>query len=121
MTRFASYVIAFEIAAIGIWTAASAAEDPLVVEARRGIHVSYADLNLANPAGVARLEGRVRAAARELCSIGEGTQPLKSKMSGRDCYGEAIEGGNAQIRLAVARSNNSLFAAREGIVVASRR
>ena len=56
--------------------------------------VRYSDLNLAHPAGVARLYGRVHQAARNLC-VDRGVLDLRRAMEGRRCMTVAL--GNAQI------------------------
>ena len=51
-------------AAASLFVAGSALANPLAAPT---VRVSYADLNLATPAGVARLHSRLRAAATSLC------------------------------------------------------
>jgi UrcA family protein len=64
--------------------------------------VSYADLDLASPVGVAKLERRVSASADRLC-IGIGIETLTARLAGRDCRDAALASAAPQVQRAVAR------------------
>jgi UrcA family protein len=98
---------------------AAIAQAPLVVEAElpRAI-VSYADLDVANPAGLAVLKSRVKSAAAKLC-LHHGTQPLEERSDRARCYADAIASAAPQIARAV--SGGTWFAGRRAIEVALRK
>lgn len=86
------------LAAMAVATAAvSPAETP-------SITVSYADLNLASPAGRAALETRVARAARRVCD--GATTDLRSLMATRKCITLAQNTARPQIDLAVAHKQD---------------
>jgi UrcA family protein len=60
------------------------------------VAVSYADLNLASPAGRAALDGRIALAARQVCAIGAGVD-LKLTSQSRSCEDGAIASAAAQV------------------------
>jgi UrcA family protein len=64
--------------------------------------VSYADLDLASQAGVAKLERRVSAAADRLC-VGIGIETLTARLAGQTCRDAAIASAAPQIQRAVAK------------------
>jgi UrcA family protein len=57
----------------------------------RSVAVQYADLNLETPEGAATLLGRIKAAARTVCSPST-TMPtdLSDELDYRGCYGDAV-------------------------------
>lgn len=93
--------------------ATAQAEQPLVVEGQLeypAIYVSYADLNLAEKAGVDRLNRRVRTAATRLC-VQPGLQSVGEEMRDQACRAEALDNAGRQIELAVANFGTTQFAA----------
>lgn len=86
----------------------SAALSPALARGAEGVTISYADLNLANPAGRAVLDRRIAAAARQVCGqylIGE----LKWAEMSRECRVEvtasaAIPGATRLASLRVSRA-----------------
>lgn len=66
--------------------------------------VSHADLNLATPAGVSKLEARVRRAAERLCADA-GVRPLHLVASSRACVDEAVAASGAQLRSAILQAS----------------
>jgi UrcA family protein len=62
---------------------------PAVADAGESVTVSYRDLDLAQPAGAAALQGRLRAAARTVCGAPERGE-LRTHFAQRDCYEQAI-------------------------------
>jgi UrcA family protein len=54
------------------------------------VTVSTADLNLAHPAGVEALYGRIRAAAREVCREADG-RGIAQQMLLRDCMNDSVD------------------------------
>ena len=83
IARYAPAVAAFGVLATGSFavnaqSAEPAAEIPSVT-------VRYADLNLNTPAGVEVLYARLRAAARDVCNVGE-RRPLNEAIAAKACY-----------------------------------
>ena len=75
-------------------------------DGRSRISVPYGDLNLASPAGVQTLEGRLRAAARAFC----GTPTAKGFVEAReigDCRRNVMEVARPQL-LALNRGKGSI-------------
>lgn len=81
--------------------------------------VSYADLDLRNPAGVAALRDRVRAAAARLCLSYRGGD-LEERMARQTCFHTAIESARGQVEQAVADFGRTRFAGQSTITVAVR-
>lgn len=105
-----------KILLIGIVSAAlvgsAARADPIVVNASAApaAHISYADLNLASSQGRARLEGRIRAAAENLCAV-LGDRTLDAYLTERTCYEAAVSSGLSQMNRAVQLQANRASAA----------
>ncbi|HEX5181786.1 MAG TPA: UrcA family protein [Allosphingosinicella sp.] len=104
--KFAALAAAMALAVTGATIVAtspvSAAE--LVVNGNAPTaRVSYADLDLGSPAGVAKLERRVAAAADRLC-IGIGEEVLAARLDGFRCRNAAIAAAEPQVRRAVERT-----------------
>jgi len=63
--------------------AAPVTAEPIVATAPNGdaqsVLVSYADLNLGSDSGMARLESRLRAAARQVCDVRTDLESLRHK------------------------------------------
>ena len=70
-------------------------------------HVSYADLDLSNPADMVVLEQRIEIAAQEACEALEESFPLgqKSMADVRRCINRAIDGTKEAFETAVATAN----------------
>jgi len=64
--------------------------------------VNYADLDLSGPAGLEALNGRIRAAAAQLCGH-QGRQSLAQDMAERRCFRTAIDKAHIAVQAAVAR------------------
>jgi UrcA family protein len=90
---------------------------PMVVEAERPhAAISYADLNLASPAGQAALKARVERAAARLC-LSRGAPPPQERMQRKRCFASAMAGAEPQIARAI--SDQAIrFARRQTIEVA---
>lgn len=58
------------------------------VDGQRIAHVAFADINLGSKAGEAKLETRLRIAARAVCSNGE-QNPIAASQANR-CYHDAL-------------------------------
>lgn len=58
--------------------------------------VSYADLNLSNPAGAAALYRRIQQAARTICGR-NGTRDLHGNLLSSACYESAVENAVATV------------------------
>jgi UrcA family protein len=81
--------------------------------------VSYADLNLASEEGVARLNARIRWAARTICGARH-SSILHEVRAERACMREAIAGVSPKVELAVARFERQQYARTKFIELASR-
>ncbi len=66
------------------------------------VRVGYADLDLRNTAGVAKLQRRVAAAANKLC-VGVGEEALADRIAGFQCRDETIAAAQPQVRRAIDR------------------
>jgi UrcA family protein len=53
--------------------------------------LSYADLNLGSPAGIAALYQRIKRAAVEVCDMPQGTRQLKIESQLKACRADAID------------------------------
>jgi UrcA family protein len=80
--------------------------------------VSYADLNLASPAGRLALDRRVDRAATGLC-FEDRRAPVAELLAQRNCYSAALSRAQIDIQQAVARASNQL-ALQGSIKVAAR-
>ena len=92
---------------------------PVVVEMLPTATVSYADLDLTSPRGVAALNGRVRRAAESLCR-NPGVVGVAARLAERSCVAFAQGHAEAQIETAIAQAGNERFAARGTIIVPGR-
>ncbi|MBV8685360.1 MAG: UrcA family protein [Alphaproteobacteria bacterium] len=98
--RFAALALAAAFAVSGATLAATgapAAAAEMVVTAQPTARVAYEDLDLRSPAGAARLDARVRAAAEKLC-FGTGTVTLQARLEGFACRDAAIASAAPQVR-----------------------
>jgi UrcA family protein len=99
-TRIASsfarsaFATATFVLALGL-TPAAAGADPDEALSRT---VQFADLNLDRPEGVERLYGRIRGAAKAVCSPAEG-KSLKERAIWRACFEQAVGNAVAEIDL----------------------
>lgn len=96
--------------------AAPVAAEPIVATAPKGdaqsVLVSYADLNLGSESGMARLESRLRAAARQVCDVRPDMESLRHKLATSRCFDVALERGRDAGREVIAayRSGQRLAA-----------
>jgi UrcA family protein len=104
--RFAALALAASFAVTGATlasTGAPAYAADLVVSGAPTARVAYDDLNLRSPAGVKRLEHRVRAAAEHLCVVrGEGA--LRARLDALACRDSAVAAAAPQVRRAIDRA-----------------
>lgn len=54
------------------------------------VSVSYSDVAFGNTAGAANVYRRLKAAARLVCGVNDGRQPLDQMVAARDCYEQAL-------------------------------
>src|SRR5688572_9702942 len=54
------------------------------------IAVSYSDVAFGNTAGAANVYRKLKAAARQVCGVNEGSKSLDLVVAARDCYEEAL-------------------------------
>lgn len=67
------------------------------------MHVKYDDLNLATPRGQARLEQRIRRAAKKVCEFDEQHTGTKGRpVEVRECYSLALASANRELALLIA-------------------
>ena len=92
-------------------------QNPVVVQQNLPTAIiSYADLDLTSPAGIAALNGRVRRAAEGLCA-NTGVVSLRERMDERSCVSFALGQAQGQIDTAIAQADNPRFASRRGTIV----
>jgi UrcA family protein len=84
-------------------TSVPAAAETIIVTEHPEPHatVTVADLNLGSPEGVARLNGRIKAAAADLC-LTNTVEPIDMRMARAKCYRTALSSGQRQIDRIVA-------------------
>jgi UrcA family protein len=100
---------------------ATAAAPPIVVEGQQQptATVSYADLDLGSAAGRARLDSRIRRAAKSLC-LDEGVRDLADRLDQKSCLSFAVASARPQIEQAVVMAGRSPLPGSKTIVVAAR-
>jgi UrcA family protein len=76
-----------------------------------GIAVSFADLDLGTPAGLERLDRRIRAAAERVCAE-PGVRPLRETTARRHCVTAAVDQSRPQVEQAIAHRRGTAFASR---------
>jgi UrcA family protein len=108
---YACAAIGFLFAAGGTASPAFGKTGPIVVQAAPDIvvrHISYADLNLAAPAGERTLVGRVRTAVNDLCGEATGGSDGSwiSERSMNRCNDSGWSQARPQISLAVQRARD---------------
>jgi UrcA family protein len=54
------------------------------------VAVSYSDVAFGNTAGAANVYRKLKAAARQVCGVNEGSKSLDLVVAARDCYDEAL-------------------------------
>lgn len=80
--------------------------------------VSYADLNLGTENGMARLDGRLRSAARTVCDVRPEQETLLRERATTRCYNVALARGREVGRqLAAAQKSGTLLAAATALTV----
>lgn len=77
----------------------------------RTVQVPIGELNLANPAGVAKLDARLRAAARQVCAP-EDSRDLRAIADRASCERAAIARATAKRDVLVARAQAEQLASR---------
>ena len=110
-------VLAMSVTSL-VFATPSLAQDRIAVRAV-SIAVSYADLNLANEAGVAALEGRVRGAANQLCQPNVASGAAERVLRHR-CFVTAVQSARPQIEAAVARRAQTQLAGARTIAITAR-
>lgn len=103
--------------------AAPALAQPIVATAPRGetesITVNFADLNINTEHGWARLDSRLRAAARSVCDVRPEREPLARETSTARCFNSALSKGRETGReMLAARQSGTMLAAASVITVA---
>jgi UrcA family protein len=103
------------------FAAGAAAAPPIVVEGEQQptASVSYADLDLGTAAGRARLDSRIRRAAKHLC-LDEGVRDLADRLDQKSCLNFAVASARPQIEQAIVMAGRSPLPGSKTIVVAAR-
>lgn len=96
--------------------ATSVAAQPIIATAPRGdtesVTVNYADLNLNTENGMARLDGRLRSAARIVCDVRPEQESLVRERATSRCFNVALARGREEGRqLAAAQRSGTVLAA----------
>jgi UrcA family protein len=87
IAKYASAVAAFGVLTTGSFAVnARSAERAVEIPS---VTVRYTDLNLNTPAGVEALYARLRAAARDVCNVGE-RRPLNAAIAAKTCYRQVL-------------------------------
>ena len=86
------------LAAVALSSTAALADAPTM-------RVSYADLNLTSPAGVAALKARVARAATTVCAL-DGSRDVQSLMAERACRSAALASADLPMQTAIAAANS---------------
>ena len=89
----AATLAAFPLSAHAAPAVAVTAEVPAV-------RVSHTDLNLASPAGLKKLDARIRSAAERLCIV-PGGKSLEEAQEAKACVDETVAGTQPQVRRAI--------------------
>jgi UrcA family protein len=72
--------------------------------------IPAADLDLASPAGVARLNDRIRGAAARLCLTND-VEPLETRLARAKCFRTAVSSGERQVeQMSAARTESTKVA-----------
>lgn len=83
------------------------------------ITVNFADLNINTEDGWARLDGRLRAAARTVCDVRTGMEPLAHETATNRCFRSALAKGRETGReMLAARQSGTVLAAASVIAIA---
>ncbi len=90
-----------------------AAADGRFVE--ESLAVRYTDLDLGKEAGVAKLYGRLRNAAEQVCSSGAGPSPLFLSSSLRACVTAALDQAIANVDRPAVTAYHAAKASRAGV------
>lgn len=83
-------------------------------------HVSYADLDLSNEAGVRTLDRRVRNAVRKVCGSLNGV-PLSQRRAVAQCYASAQQAAERNVETVIARARMDRQLANASLAVATTR
>lgn len=97
------------LASIAVVAAATVAAVPAQAEHEKAQLVHYGDLNLADSAGIAALQDRIRLAARRVCGAPEGPV-LPEFQRVNNCRRIAYEKAIPQIQLALAEAKREQLA-----------
>jgi len=102
------FLLAASAIALGSPSAPASAEEFIATgTAGPRATISIADLDLASPTGMARLNSRIRGAATRLCFTTD-VEPLETRMLRFDCFRTALLSGHLQAEnLAAARAGAS--------------
>lgn len=92
----------FGLFSLGAAVASGSVGQVAVTTETRTAHVSYADLDLSRPAGLASLNRRIRWAASGLCTS-RGTKSLMVSRADRECVRTAMADASEQIDAVVER------------------
>ncbi|WP_164118968.1 UrcA family protein [Sphingorhabdus sp. Alg239-R122] len=85
----------------------------------RSVEVRYDDLNLASEAGAKRLQGRIKAAARTVCSPMP-SRALADQLDYKKCFSQAVSGGSkAAVTILAKAKSGQEFASRDLRIVVS--
>jgi UrcA family protein len=87
--------------------AATSASDPRAT-------ISAADLDLASPAGLARLNDRIRGAAAKLCLTND-VEPVETRLARAQCFRSAMSSGERQLQQMNASRSASTKVATSGL------
>lgn len=98
--------------------------EPIVATAPRGdtesVAVSYADLNLDSADGLARLDSRLRSAARMVCDVRPEPESLLREQATARCFRSALAKGREAGRELIAARASGVELAALGMITVSK-
>lgn len=116
----------FACLSVLLLASAPVAAEPIIATAPRGepvsVRVNVSDLNFDSPRGLARLDSRLRYAARFVCDVRLGHESLLHKSATTRCFRSSLENGREAGRQLVAarqaaRQSGTVLAAASAIAV----
>lgn len=107
---------------LSLLCAAPAFSQPIVATAPAGdtavVKVSYSDLNLESDVGLARLDSRLRAAARSVCDVRPEYETTLREMATSRCFRSALSRGREAGRdIIAARKTGTPMAVASAILI----
>lgn len=97
------------IALSGLIAATPAVAQP--IDENYSVEIAYGDINLSNPAGLAKLAGRVKNSADSIC-FGAGDSPLQQSLQAQSCRADFIKTAEQKLQAVVAPARGRVVVGR---------